>query len=477
VIVGREREKQRLESLYHSKKSELVAVYGRRRVGKTYLVRETFSNKDCDFVYSVGQKKASHERQLEIFTEALSEAYYRNAPILPPKNWDAAFKLLHSEIMSSNRKVVIFLDELPWMAKPRSGLLSTIEYYWNRHWQQLEKVKLIVCGSSAAWIIKKIIHDKGGLHGRITAKIKVDPFTLYESESYLKYRNIKLNQKQITAIYMALGGIPYYLNYLERGLSAEQNIQKCFFDEHAPLNGEFKLLFESLFTKAPAYIEIVRLIAKKNEGMSRSDIQKQVKLTSLGGYLSERLQDLCMAGFLEEYIPFNKTHGEYYKVIDEFCLFNLSWLKERKRYLDDYWLSQAHTAGFVAWSGFAFEALCRKHIQQIANALKIKTSGVVSAWRSSKQVKSGAQIDLLIERFDDTITVCEIKFTEKPFKIDKAYADVLKNKLKVFQEQTKTTKQLFLAMIAAGGLKETMYSEELVSSVVTLSDLFKSLTD
>jgi len=477
MIVNREKEQGIISRLYKSKSSEFLAVYGRRRVGKTYLIREEFSNKPAKFFYVVGKFNRGFEAQLTLFTEALSETFFDGAPIATPSTWHDAFKLLHQQILKTKSKVVVFLDELPWMATPKAGLLETIDYYWNRNWQQLNNVILVVCGSSASWIIKKIINDKGGLHGRVTCKLKIKPFNLKETKTYLKYRKVKMNDRQIADLYMALGGIPYYLNYVSAGITSEQNIQQLLFDSEAPLRSEFEQLFRSLYKDADPFIELIKLVAKKRQGLLRSEIKDKSKLSSGGGLLSERLQDLCAAGFIEQNVSWGKTKGEYYQVVDEFCLFYLHWLDmhKTKKFLNTYWQSQSMMPAYRSWSGYAYEALCKKHLEQIVNKLGIRLGGVVSGWRyiSRKSTDDGAQIDLLVERNDNAITVCEIKYNTHPFKIDKHYANELLKKIEIFRKHSKTHKEVYLSMITANGLKETMYSEELISGVVALKDLFE----
>lgn len=480
MVIGRAHEQAILERLYESSEAEFAAVYGRRRVGKTYLIRETLANKECYFVYAVGVHSADRDQQLSKFMDALSETFFNNAPLMVPNNWEAAFKLLNAQIMNSQKKVVIFLDELPWMATPKSGLLETIEYYWNKYWQHNPKVLLVVCGSSASWIIKEFIDQTGGLHGRTTCRMKLDPFSLSETRQYLHSRNIHLNEKQITNLYMAVGGIPYYLRYAQPGLTAEQNIQALFFDQSAPLQDEFNLLFKSLFKNAEAYIELINLISEKRSGVSRAEIEAKTKLSSPGGVLSQRLKDLRLAGFIKEHIPWHKERGQYYKLIDEFCLFYLKWLGNHrdKIYLPQYWISQSEKSAYKSWAGYAFEAICMKHLDQICIAAKIPPGGTAYSWKftASKKDESGVQIDLLVERSDGAITLFEIKYYQAPFKIDKDCAKKLMKKIEVFRKYVESVngqeKQIFLVMIAANGLTKSMYSEEIVAYTVTLKDLF-----
>ncbi len=276
------------------------------------------------------------KKQLVHFSESLSETFSPGVPLQTAGTWDDAFKLMHQLIENSKTKgkVVLFLDELPWMASRRSGLLQTLDYYWNHHWSKKSNILLIVCGSSASWLLKNVIHHRGGLHNRCTCEIELAPFTLKETQAYLQYREIKLNRQHMLILYMALGGVPYYLKYVERGLSAHQNIQKLVFDKQAPLKGEFNKLFQSLFTEAEHYIEIITLLASKKLGMSRAELEKKSKLSKGGGRLTTRLQQLIQTHFIKQYLPWEKQRGEYYKVTDEFCLFYIHcWVQIEKKVL------------------------------------------------------------------------------------------------------------------------------------------------
>ena len=476
MIIGRKEEQKRLNKVYNSKEAEFVAIYGRRRIGKTYLIREFFTKKKCKFFHATGLQNGNQKNQLKKFAEAISETFFDNVPLESPKAWDEALSILHKQIMKSDEKIVMFFDELPWMATRKSGLLEEIDYYWNRNWSKLPNVILIVCGSSASWIIKKIIHNKGGLHNRVTCPIKLMPFNLNETSEFLKSRNINLNERHVLSLYMALGGVPYYLGHVERGMTAEQNIQNIFFAKDAPLKDEFNKLFESLFENADAHIELVKLVAKRKEGLRRTELKTEAKLSSGGGRLSKRLQDLREAGFIDENIPWGRSKGEYYKLIDEFCLFYLHWIdsQKSKNFTQDFWLNQSQRPAYYAGSGYAFEAVCMKHSNQIIKALKIKTSCQVSSWRfiPRKQLEKGAQIDLVIDRSDNAITLCEIKYTDQSYAIDKQYAANLEKKIDVFKEKTGTKKQIFLAMICVSDLKKTMHSEKIVDGGVATVDSF-----
>lgn len=478
MIIGREFEQQQLTKLYHSKEAEFLVVYGRRRVGKTYLIREFFVQKETIFFHVTGIQEGTLKQQLKKFSEVLSETFFDGIKLAPSKDWSEAFQSFHQQLLKAKGKITIFLDEFPWMATRKSNLLSELDYYWNHYWSNMPNIILIVCGSSASWLINKIIYNRGGLHNRITRQIKLLPFSLSETQSFLISRKINLTQSHILSLYMALGGIPYYLKYVEPGLSAEQNIQKIFFESQAPLKDEFDKLFSSLFDNADHYKELVRLIAKKREGLDRTELRKSTALVSTGGRLSEKIKQLIETGFIEEYTPWGKTKGEYYKLIDEFSLFYLYWIEaeKNKKFTPDHWLIQSQLPAYYAWAGYSFEAVCMKHINKIISTLKIKTSSAVGAWRSTstKQDEIGAQIDLLIDRHDNAITLCEIKYTKEPFVITKEYNQKLMNKIITFKNKTGSSKQIFLALISASGIKENKYSSLLIHNVVLLEDLFKN---
>ncbi len=476
MLIGREREQKVLNKILHSKEAEFLVVYGRRRVGKTFLIQDYFQNKPCVLLHATGTQNGNLKKQLANFSKIFADTFFNGLPLQSFLSWDDAFMQLSQQIRARKEKVVVFLDELPWMAARKSGLLEALDYHWNRYWSVLPNLVLIVCGSSASWLIKKIIYNKGGLHNRITGSIQLAPFNLAEVRAYLKSRKVKLTDNHILCLYMALGGIPYYLRYVEPGLTAQQNIQQILFADNAPLQDEFNKLFHSLFANAEAYIELIKLIAKKPVGISRADLEQKAKHTGSGGRLTHRIKDLTAAGFIQEYTAWQRKQGEYYKLIDEFSLFYLQWVKvsKTKQFPREYWLAQSDTPAYHAWSGYAFERVCSKHIDQVMHALHIKSAATIHAWRHLPKNKlvQGAQIDLLVDRTDDAITLCEMKYTTKPYLIDKQYAKQLRDKRSIFQQVTNTDKQLFWALVTASGLKKNRYSDELISHVVTLSDLF-----
>ncbi len=243
MIIGRKIELELLEEAFNIHKAQFITVYGRRRVGKTYLIREFYGKRRCTFFHSTGIKHGTLKDQLAVFTKALSETFFRNQPIKEPTSWAEAFDRLHNLILSTEGEVVLFFDELPWMATRKSGMLSILDLYWNKNWVAMPNLTLVVCGSSASWIIAKIIEDRGGFYNRTTLRIHLQPFSLSETRQYLRYRKIMLSDKQILSLYMAIGGIPYYLDYVRPKKTAQQTVQSFFFDDNSPFRNEFNTSF------------------------------------------------------------------------------------------------------------------------------------------------------------------------------------------------------------------------------------------
>jgi AAA+ ATPase superfamily predicted ATPase len=485
-IIGRVEEQKTLQRILDSKHSEFLAIYGRRRVGKTYLIKKFFQNKPCYYFQITGVKNGTIKEQLYEFTRAVEKTFYQAGTILKePNTWMKAFEVLTNSIeqYSAKDKVILFLDELPWLATKKSRFLQALDYFWNTKWSDNKRIRLIVCGSAASWIIKNIVNNTGGLHNRITAQIRLDPFSLYETKNFLKYCGIHLNDKQVLCLYMVMGGIPHYLTQLEKGLSASQNIDKLCFTKNGILFKEFNNLIPALFSDAEVYNELIRLIAKQRYGIERSELLKQSKLSS-GGRFNQRLLELEEAGFIIKFKPFGHIkRGHYYQIIDEYTLFYLNWIEpvadsiQHQNKPRGYWEDRSKSAAWKSWSGYAFEAVCYRHIENIRVALHIPVTANFGTWRYSPQRRSeesGAQIDLLFDRDDGVVTICEIKYSDSPFEIDKSYAKNLLNKVETFKKQSKTDKQFFITIITASGLKSTMYSEELIVNQATLSDLIKN---
>ncbi|OGT67320.1 MAG: hypothetical protein A3J38_04515 [Gammaproteobacteria bacterium RIFCSPHIGHO2_12_FULL_45_9] len=484
-IIGRKKEQAILNQIVNSKEPEFCALVGRRRIGKTFLIRQVFEAKKVVFFNATGMKDGPIQLQITHFTEQIGVTFLNGITPKAGKTWESAFKILTEAIQNVNKKqnIILFLDEFPWMATKNSKLLQTLDYYWNQHWSRDARIKLIVCGSAASWIVDKIICNKGGLHNRVTQTIYLEPFTLYETKQFLSQVGLKLNNKQVTQVYIVTGGVAYYLSQFNPKLSIDQNIDQIAFSKNSFLLTEFENLFASLFESHEIYIKILRAIAFHHEGIGQAALFAKLQMQK-GYSLLNKLKSLKDCNFITSFIPlFHKEKGLYYKVSDEYTLFYFHWIESLENILTrkglgrNYWEKRKLTPQWRSWSGYAFESICHKHTAQISDALGMSATSVPGTWRyvSPKgSTEEGAQIDLLFDRDDDAITLCEIKYTDAPFIIDKAYAAKLLKKMEIFKHRTQTKKQLFLAMISANGLKSTLYSEELVHAVVTLEDLFKS---
>ena len=484
-VIARESERASLDRIYQSSEAEFIAVYGRRRVGKTFLIRRFFKDKSCLLFQLTGIHNAPLSKQLEAFTKELEVLYKQlgfKFGIKPPESWLDAFELLTDAIAHTDGKVAIFFDEFPWMATKKSLLLEALDYYWNRHWVDNPNLKLVICGSAASWIIENILNNRGGLHNRVTLRLLIKPFSLGETQRYLESRAVQLNQSQLLRLYMCIGGIPFYLKFVEKGLSAVQNIDRLCFRDDAPLNDEFNNLFASLFKSAELHEALVRVLSTKREGIARKTISDAIKIE--GGALTRTIRELTQAGFIQRYTPYKQKRGVFYKLIDEYSLFYLTWIEPAittglpHGMTENFWDVTSQTPVWRAWAGYAFEAICFKHLTQIQKALNIPDGETAATWRYTPKMKdniSGAQIDLLFDRLDGIVNICEIKYASEPFQIDKDVAASLRNKLDVYKRVTKTEKQLSVSMITTCGLKPSSYTEGLVWSDATAACLFEEV--
>jgi AAA+ ATPase superfamily predicted ATPase len=489
ALFGRDEEVSILESIHASSRAEFLAVYGRRRVGKTHLIRQFFQDRATPYFEFTGQKDASLAAQLANFMEAMESTFHGGqrvrAPV--PKSWRAAFKLLVESLEEALKKnksarAVVFLDELPWMAVRKSGLIQALDRIWNTQLSKMPQVILVVCGSAASWIIDNLIHAKGGLHNRITRKIRLMPFTLAETQNYLKANHVTMGRQAVLELYMAIGGIPHYLNQVDRTLSAAQNVARLCFTENGFLRSEFLLLFDSLFGNSEIYEAIVRALAGKRQGLSREELLAALESHS-GGSLNRRLRELEEAGFIARLTPYNKKKRDaVYRIIDPYVYFYLSWIDQAPSGAFagngmQYWLQKSRAPAYLAWAGYSFEGLCLTHWEAIGKTLRLsEVIGEVGSWRYSpprgKTQARGAQIDLVFDRTDGVITLCEIKFKPKPFSIDKAYAMELAHKMEIFKSVTRTYKDLQLVLIASSGFKPNLWSQDVVTTAVDANALF-----
>ena len=470
MIIGRKEEQQILHSAAQSENSEFVAVYGRRRVGKTYLIRETFGYK---FTFQhTGLAKGNTKEQLFSFAISLRDAGYDDCPI--PKSWLEAFSLLSTYLKNStDEKKIVFLDELPWMDTPRSNFISAFEHFWNGWASARKDIVLIICGSATSWIINKVINDHGGLHNRVTKQIALQPFTLKECEMFAQSKGLEMSRYQLAECYMVFGGIPYYWSLLEKGLSLAQNIDKIIFAKNGKLSNEFNQLYASLFKSPEQYIDIVTALGKKKAGMTREEIIAATDKYS-NGALSKVLDELEYCGFIRKYNGFDKKSKQaIYQLIDNYTLFYFKFIQQNENNDEHFWSASIDSAMHRAWSGLAFERLCMAHTQQIKAALGI--AGVLSnvySWRKeADETSDGAQIDLLIDRKDQVINLCEMKYSLSEYAIDAEYEQKLRNKKSAFINATNTRKAVHLTMVTTFGIKANAHSG-IVQNEITLEDLF-----
>lgn len=470
-IIGREWEQKVLAEAVDSERPEFVAVYGRRRIGKTYLVRNFFHG-EFDF-YMSGSFNAPMKDQLENFHFQLESYSGRVWP--KAASWNEAFGQLRVYLASLKKdKIIVFIDELPWLDTPKSRFISALELFWNGWGDWNDRMKFIVCGSATTWMTHKLIGNKGGLHNRVTRQLYLAPFNLRETEMMLDWVGVKWNRHQIVECYMAVGGVPFYLSKMSKGLSLSQNIDRLFFHDKAELKLEYQTLFRSLFKDSEIYRQVVELLATKARGMTRSDIRKALDKPE-SGKLTEVLNNLMTCDFIREYTAFGKKkRGNLFQLTDLYILFYLKQVKGVNNLTGDYWSTRIDSPSHRAWSGYAFEQVCLHHIRQIKEALGV--AGIQSAvysWTQEEHGKSKAQIDLVIDRRDEVINLCEMKFSLSAFNITGAYLKEMLERVELFRETTKTRKALHLTMVTMNGV---VHNEQwsMIQNEVTADDLFRS---
>lgn len=473
MIIGRKREIEELERLYNSQSPEFVAVYGRRRVGKTFLINETFGER-ITFRHTglsgdeTEDGQGRMHAQLKHFYNSL--LFQGMKPGHIPHDWLEAFFMLTQFLISrdTEERQVVFLDELPWLDTPRSGFITALEGFWNNWGCTRKNLLLIVCGSANSWIINRLINNHGGLYNRVTYEIKLMPFTLSECREFFISRGVMLSDYDITQAYMIMGGIPYYLGYFNRGESLAENIDRICFSRNAKLGGEFMRLFSSVFDNPDLIIDIVRILNGRSMGYERKEITAKLGRIDNGGF-SKIFTELEENDFVLRYVPFGiKKTQVYYKLIDPFCIFYLRFMENRKALDEDFWMMNVTAPALSTWRGYAFENVCFNHIPQIKNALGI--SGVQT--ECSEWLGDGTQIDLLIERKDNVVNMCEIKFYGTEFSVDKNYYGTLNERQVMLSKHLKKRTVIHNTLITTFGLKYNTYSG-VFTKTLTLDDLFK----
>ncbi len=470
-IVGRKREKDILLQSLMSKRPEFLVVYGRRRVGKTYLVREYF-NRMFSF-YTTGLSEEKTKGQLRAFHESLM--LYGDANKNLPKDWFEAFSRLRGLLESDNvyrepinQKRVVFLDELPWMDTPRSDFKSALDYFWNSWASTQEDLVFVVCGSATSWIINNLLTSKRGFHNRVTRRVKLSPFSLSECEELFELNDIAMTRQQMIESYMVFGGVPHYLNLMDSRLSLAQNINELCFREYGELHNEYYNLFRSIFDRPEKHMAILERLSASKDGLSRAELSKDKKIGG-GSILTKNLRELEECGFIRKFSDFTKGDKEvFYQLIDPFTLFCLRFVENRKF---DSWNEYLNSPGYNAWRGNSFEIVCLNHIDQIKAALGI--SGIETrefAWRYAGDGK-GAQIDLIISRKDGVINLCEMKYTNEEYALDEVEHTKILNRIAQFQGESGTKDAIHVTLICGAGFKRNKYAGS-VQNVICGDDLF-----
>ncbi len=472
-LIGREKEKEILLKAFQSNEAEMVAIVGRRRIGKTFLVRNVYKEQidiEVSGIQNISKKEQILNFKLQL-KNSLHEAFIKRKTT----NWLDTFQLMIECLEKKNKagRMVVFIDELPWLAAPKSGFLNGLSFFWNS-WASKKDIVVVICGSAASWMIQKVVEDKGGLHNRITRRIDLQPFNLYETELYLKNRHIYLDRYHIIQIYMALGGVPHYLKEVEGGKSAAQNIDQILFTKTAILQNEFDRLYPALFENPENHIQVIRALAQKRQGMTRQEIIEATSVSD-GGGISRILDELEVSGFITMYYPFGKKRKDsFYRLTDEFSLFYIQFMEKKGNKGAGIWQELSQTQEYKSWSGYTFESICIKHIQQIKKALGI--AGVYaesSGFIAKNGVQKGIQIDLVLDRKDKVINLFEIKFYNTIWTIDKAEAEILKYKKDQFKLLTKTPKHVFLTLISTFGHNPNIHSIGLIDNALTMNCLFE----
>lgn len=470
-MIGRKYETERLKESLKSENSELIAIYGRRRIGKTYLVRNVYE-KHIKFEVT-GLYGGNQDKQLDNFFGELKRVSNKIKEEDKPKKWKDAFELLKIYINSlrSPSKKVIFIDEMPWLDTHKSDFRMYFGHFWNTYCEKRNDIIVVLCGSAASYMVQNVISNEGSLHARLTYKLQIKPFTLFETQEFLKHKNIKWGNYHVLHLYIAIGGIPHYLNKVRKGESVVQSIQRLCFDTSGDLVNEFDEIFESLFNQSSSHISIVRALGSSVKGISRANLIKKSKHAG-GGAFTRALDELIASGFVTKYSAYDKKIKKMlYRLSDEYSKFYLKYIEPNKNQGEHFWNTMFQQQSYTTWAGFNFETICLKHITQIKKALKIQ--GIHST--NSSWFTDGAQIDLVIKRADNWINLCEMKFYNTPYKLGKNELTDLKNKVSKFKEDTKTKDVVVITMITTYGVLENENSQEIVENSFEMDILFEDI--
>lgn len=467
-LIGRDKESALLNKYMASNRPEFIAIYGRRRVGKTFLIRRHFQDQ-FDF-YVTGIINGTFENEMDAFNMALNRYGY-NGPAA--STWMQAFALLgdllKNKSVNQHRRCIVFIDELPCFDTRNSGFVRALDYFWNSQGAWIDNIMLIVCGSATSWMIRKVINNRGGLHNRVTHEIHLKPFTLYQTEQFFAERGGNWDRMSILQTYMAMGGVPYYLGFVDTEYSAAENIDRLFFDDLAEMRNEYGRLFQSLFSQPDKYMDIVKLLSENKKGLTRKQIAEKLKLPT-NGHLGDMLDDLQYCDFVRQYSNGNKTNNVIYQLIDFYTLFYHQFCR-RPKTDRHYWRNTIGTPTQNTWYGLAYERVCMSHIQQIIYALRLDYIHTeFYSWRSKKSTPA-AQIDIIIDRADGIVTICEVKYSKAEYVLLKEEYEKIMNRVEAFVRETKCKKGTQTIIITTKGMKPTGFSE-ISNRTITLDDLF-----
>lgn len=474
-MIGREIERNKLQKAIDRNRAQIAVVYGRRRVGKTFLVNEFFANNFAFKHTAVSPETVTSQKgllltQLREFHYSLRQ-YGLSDDIPCPKSWGEAFHLLQELLdgKADGNNQVIFIDELPWMDTSRSGFLPAFEHFCNDWCLARKHVKLIICGSATSWIVDEMLESKGGLYDRVTTPIYVRPFSLGECREYFRSEGFHLDEYDIVLAYMAFGGIPFYLSQFDNDLSVARNIDAILFGKDAILSGEFDKLFKSQFESPELMKSIVVAVGGKRSGLTREEIIKALKASS-GGTFSNALAALEKSRLITSYNPFGNEVTRF-RLSDPFCCFYLHHVKGNEGH-SGYWQNNFNSAAMNVWLGLSFEQVVFSHIAQIKHSLGI--SGVDTneySWIVDSPDGGKSQIDMIIDRADRVVNMCEIKFSKDDFTVDANYARTIQSRIDKVSEYKANRRSVISVLITTYGLKRNSYSDRF-QKVITMDELF-----
>ena len=481
TIIGREEELATISRLYTSERSEFLALYGRRRVGKSFLIEEAMENKFTFMTVGLfikvdkddAEKVESYrQQQLRHFYSSLLEYGLPEEGNPAPTNWLDAMNLLKKLLLSKrSRRKVVFIDELPWLAGPQSSeLVSELGFFWNQWARKRKDILLIVCGSATSWMIDNVIREYGGLYGRVTETIALKPFTLAECERYWEKRGFHLSRYEVALTYMVIGGVPYYMDSFRPDRTMADNINTIYFNKDKARQ-EFKDVYAGLYSSSEVYINVIRQLGKRFYGMSRTELLEALDKKG-GGNFSDVLENLIDSGIIRSYTLYGSPRKQtVYQLMDFFTLFYLRFC-ENTGFTS--WRSVQRSKPFYSWAGNSFELLVVEHIQQLADALRIKEYATPFSWSGDTPDGDGAQIDLVIpataERAD---YICEMKFSEGKYILKEEDADDITRHIEALKNSSihKLSHSIYVVLVTSFGVTESKHRSHL-NDIVTLDSLF-----